>query len=57
MKYVNYDKKTNEILGYYDDAIHENIPTPSVEISEEQWAKALDMGCLLYTSPSPRDTR
>lgn len=44
MKYVNYDKKTNEILGYYDDAIHENIPTPNVEISDEQWAKALDMG-------------
>lgn len=44
MKHVNYDKKSNVILGYYDDAIHENIPAPNVEISEEQWAKALEIG-------------
>lgn len=44
MKYVNYDKKTNEILGYYDSEIHENIPAPNVEMSDEQWVKALEMG-------------
>lgn len=44
MKYVKYDKKSNEILGYYDSEIHKNIPTPNVEINEEQWIKALEMG-------------
>lgn len=44
MKYANYDKKTNEILGYYDSEIHENIPAPNVEMSDEQWVKALEMG-------------
>ena len=43
MKYVHYDGNS-KILGYYDSEIHENIPTPNVEISEEQWVKALDMG-------------
>ena len=43
MKYANYDGNS-KILGYYDSEIHKNIPTPNVEISDEQWAKALEMG-------------
>jgi hypothetical protein len=42
MKYANYDKETNEILGYYDDEIHNDIPEPNIEISDEDWAKALN---------------
>lgn len=42
MKYVNYDKETNKILGYYDDEIHETIPTPNIEISDEDWLRALN---------------
>ena len=41
MKYAHYDKKTNEILGYYDDEIHNTIPTPNFEISNDAWQKAL----------------
>lgn len=41
MKYVHYDKKTNEILGYYDDEIHNTIPTPNFEISNDAWRQAL----------------
>jgi len=41
MKYARYDEKTNEILGYYDDEIHKNIPTPSVSISDEIWRRAV----------------
>lgn len=41
MKYAHYDKKTNEILGYYDDEIHNTIPTPNFEISNDVWQKAL----------------
>lgn len=43
MKYVNYDKETNKILGYYDDEIHETIPEPSFKISDEEWQKALEI--------------
>lgn len=55
MKYVHYDKKTNEILGYYDSEIHENIPAPNVEISEEQWTKAVNMGAT-HINPKTLET-
>ena len=42
MKYAHYDKDTKRLLGYYDDEIHENIPEPNIEISDEDWAKALN---------------
>ena len=44
MKYANYDKETNEILGYYDDEIHESIPEPNIKISDEAWQEALAIG-------------
>ena len=44
MKYANYDKETNEILGYYDDEIHESIPEPNIKISDDKWKKALSIG-------------
>ena len=43
MKYVNYDKETNRVLGYYDNEIHETIPEPSLKISDEEWQKALEI--------------
>lgn len=42
MKHVNYDVKTNEILGFYDDEIHESIPSPNFEISNEAWQEAIN---------------
>lgn len=44
MKYANYDKETNEILGFYDDEIHESIPEPNIKISDDEWKKALSIG-------------
>lgn len=44
MKYVNYSLATNEILGFYDDGIHETIPTPNVKISDDEWEEALRIG-------------
>lgn len=44
MKHVNYDVKTNEILGFYDDEIHESIPEPNVKISDDEWQEALQIG-------------
>jgi hypothetical protein len=58
MKYANYDKETNEILGYYDDEIHESIPEPNIKISDEAWQEALAIGAnsikddkMIYISP------
>lgn len=44
MKHVNYDMKTNEILGFYDDEIHESIPEPNIKISDDEWQEALRIG-------------
>ena len=41
MKYAHYDETTKRLLGYYDDEIHETIPTPNIKISDETWQKAL----------------
>jgi len=43
MKYANYDK-TGKLLGWYDKEIHSTIPTPNIEVSDEQWQKALENG-------------
>lgn len=58
MKYAHYDKDTKKLLGYYDSEIHENIPEPNIEISDEDWAKALTIGAniikdgkMIYVSP------
>ena len=42
MKYANYNKDTKRLLGYYDDEIHNDIPTPNIEISDEEWREALN---------------
>ena len=44
MKYANYDKETNKILGFYDDEIHSSIPEPNIKISDDEWKKALSIG-------------
>lgn len=43
MKYAHYDETTKGLEGYYDDSIHTTIPTPNIELSEEQWQNALDL--------------
>nr|DAO17150.1 MAG TPA: hypothetical protein [Caudoviricetes sp.] len=42
MKYAHYDKNTKRLLGYYDDEIHDTIPTPNIEISDEEWREGLN---------------
>ena len=41
MYYANYDENTGEILGFYVDGIHEVIPSPNIELTEEQWQQAV----------------
>ena len=42
MKYAHYDETNGKLLGWYDSEIHETIPTPNIEISEEDWQTAID---------------
>ena len=44
MKYAYFNKATNEILGFYDDEIHETIPKPNIKISDDEWQEALAKG-------------
>ena len=41
MKIAHYEKTTNKLLGWYDKEIHTTIPTPSIEVTDEQWQEAL----------------
>ena len=43
MKYANIDKN-NKILGWYDKDIHTEIPTPNIEVTDEQWQIAINSG-------------
>lgn len=49
MKYAHIEEKTNKILGWYDTTIHKNIPTPNVEVSEEEWKIAISINANIYT--------
>ena len=42
MKYCHYEEVTGKILGYYDNEIHAEIPSPSIEISDEIWQNAIN---------------
>lgn len=60
MKYAHYNKETNEILGFYDDEIHSDIPKPNIKITDEQWKEAISAGAnyagnnkLIYKQKEP----
>ncbi len=44
MKYAHYDALTKQLTGYYDDGVHDTIPTPNIHLSEEAWQNAIDSG-------------
>lgn len=46
MKYVHLEN--NKILGWYDEEINPVIPTPNIEITEEQWQEALNINANCY---------
>ena len=41
MKYAHIDDN-NKLLGWYDPAIHTDIPEPNIEILDEQWQIAIN---------------
>ena len=48
MKYVNIENGTNKILGWYDNEIHLDIPTPNIEVTDEVWQEALSINANCY---------
>ena len=43
MKYAHINEN-NQILGWYSDDIHKDIPTPNIQVSDEVWQNALNIG-------------
>jgi len=41
MKYAHVDNN-GQILGWYDQEIHTDIPEPNVEVSEEVWQNSIN---------------
>ena len=48
MKYAHLENNTNKILGWYDEEINPVIPTPNIEVIEEQWQEALNINANCY---------
>jgi hypothetical protein len=48
MKYAYIEEETNKILGWYDDSIHLEIPTPNIEVTNKAWQKAIDINANYY---------
>jgi hypothetical protein len=41
MKYAHVTKG-NKLLGWYTDEIHDEIPTPNIQVTDDQWQAALE---------------
>lgn len=41
MMYKGSYNENGEYTGFYVEGIHENIPQPNIELSEEEWQQAL----------------
>lgn len=48
MKYANIENGTNKLLGWYDNEIHSDIPTPNIEVTEKVWQEALNINANCY---------
>jgi hypothetical protein len=41
---IAHINENNQLLGWYSTDIHKEIPTPNIEVTEEQWQTAIDNG-------------
>lgn len=39
MKYLVYKQDTGKFNGWYDDAVHKEIPTPNMEVTDDDYSK------------------
>lgn len=42
MKLAHYGESSGKLLGWYDEDIHDEIPQPTLEVSEEAWEVAIN---------------
>jgi hypothetical protein len=42
MKYAHINLTTNELIGWYSLDVHDSIPEPNIEVTDEQWQFALN---------------
>ena len=42
MKYAHYDSMTYKLIGWYSNDLHDVIPTPNIEVTNEEWQTAID---------------
>ena len=47
MYYAHYEEGTGRILGFYHPNIHDEIPTPNIELTDEDWRRALNGGLIV----------
>lgn len=48
MKYAHLEKNTNKLLGWYDDNIHSEIPTPNIKVTDESWQESININANCY---------
>ena len=48
MKYAHLEENTNKLLGWYSDEIHSEIPTPTIEVTDEVWQEAININANCY---------
>jgi len=48
MKYAHLENYTNKLLGWYDSDIHDEVPTPNIEVSESDWQSAIEINANCY---------
>jgi|DEB0MinimDraft_10_1074344.scaffolds.fasta_scaffold29787_2 hypothetical protein len=41
MKYAHINEN-NILLGWYDSDVHDVIPTPNIQVTEDQWQNSID---------------
>lgn len=46
MKYAHIIE--TKLQGWYDDSIHSEIPTPNIEVTEEEWQEAININANCY---------
>jgi len=42
MKYAYYDDASGDILGYYDESVHDHIPSPNIKLSDDEWRDCIN---------------
>ena len=46
--YARLEDGTNKLIGWFCDEIHDIIPTPNIEVTEEVWQEALNINANCY---------